>query len=111
MISRPCGPGAQSRASQKTNLRLRRQSDIATNVITSGIGLSGFLRIRRTRWRASSSWARWQTARAVATASCWRRCRSTWRRAKAAVTARAAAPVGALGRLLDVLNHHHHTRS
>jgi hypothetical protein len=28
-LGRPCGPGALSRASQKTNLRLRRHSYIA----------------------------------------------------------------------------------
>jgi hypothetical protein len=47
-------------------------------------------RRRRTRWRARSSWERWQTARAVATASWWRRNR-TCSRAKATVWARVAA--------------------
>ena len=32
-FSRPCGPGAHSRASQKTNLRLRRHSDISSNLL------------------------------------------------------------------------------
>jgi hypothetical protein len=34
-FSRPCGPGAHSRASQKTNLRLRRHSRIPLNGFVS----------------------------------------------------------------------------
>ena len=41
-LGRPCGPGAHSRALEKTNLRLRRFSGIAQNVRTSGIRLSGY---------------------------------------------------------------------